>query len=231
MIFTPKEERSIYKLQDGTRVPSCTTITDVMRKPAVERWNNIMGLRHIDTTKYVDELAKAGTLAHYFAECDIQGMERDPVYVAKFDSTDIDRAETSLVKYQEWRCAHDVKVIAVEKELVSEKHRFGGKLDLLIVLDGVLTLVDIKTSKAIYEDQYTQVAGYWIIARENAMCVPVGEAVLELEKAAILRLGRDPSEGFEYREMENVELQERRFMACRELYEVSGLLRKAAKAA
>lgn len=219
MIYTPKEERSIYKLRDGTRVPSCTTITGVMRKEALERWNNIMGLRHIDTAKYVDELAHAGNLAHYFAECDIQGMERDPVYVAKFDAIDRDRAETSMVKYMEWRSQHTVEVVSVERDLVSETMRFGGKLDLLIVLDGVLTLADIKTSKAIYEDQYAQVAGYWMLAHENGF---------DVKKAAILRLGRDPAEGFEYREMDNIELQERRFRACRELYEVAGLLRKAA---
>jgi len=218
MIFTPKEERSVYKV-DGVRVPSTTTITDVMRKPALERWNNIMGLKHIDTTKYVDELAKAGTLAHYFAECDIQGMERDPVYVAKFDDIDRDRAETSLVKYHEWRVQHTIEVVAVEKELVSETMRYGGKLDLLLILDGVLTLADIKTSKAIYDDTFCQVVGYWMLAHENGF---------DVKKAGILRLGRDPAEGFEWREMENVDLQERRFKACRELYEVAGLLRKAA---
>lgn len=219
MIFTPKNERSVYKLKDGTRVPSCTTITGVMRKEALERWNNIMGLRHINTATYVDELAKAGTLAHYLAECDIQGMERYLPYVAEFDAIDRDRAETSLVKYHEWRSQHDIEVVAVEKDLVSETMRYGGKLDLIIILDGVLTLADIKTSKAIYEDQYAQVAGYWMLAHENGY---------DVKKAGILRLGRDPSEGFEWKEMENVDLQERRFKACRELYEVSGLLRKAA---
>jgi hypothetical protein len=218
MIYTPKEGRSVYKTKDNVRVPSCTTITDVIRKPALERWNNTMGLKGIDTVKYVDELAQAGTLAHYFVECDIQEMERDPAFVAKFDDVDRARAETSLVKYHEWRVQHIIKVILVERELVSEVYRYGGKLDLLLEIDGMLTLVDIKTSKAIYDDQYTQVAGYWILAHELGF---------DIQKAGILRIGRNPDEGFEYREMEHVELQTRRFLACRELYEVSGLLKKA----
>lgn len=212
---------TIYRTKDGTRVPSVTTLTGVMDKPALVKWANNLGLQGIDSTKYVDALATAGTLAHYMVECSVMGEERDPDYMREFSPIDVDRAETSLIKFEEWKAKHTIKLLGHEEELVSEVHKFGGKIDLLLELDGAVTLVDIKTAKALYgpgDDKWAQLAGYWVLCEEAGKC---------LANAAILRIGREPAEGFEYVEMPNVDAQIRRFFICQDLYKVQQELRKS----
>jgi hypothetical protein len=212
---------TIYKLKDGTRVPSVSTIASGMDKPQLVKWANNLGLQGIDSNKYVDALANAGTLAHYLVECEFTGRNRDPEYMREFSPVDVDRAETSLVKFSEWRGKNTVTVIASELEMVSEEHRFGGRCDLVVDLNGVLTLVDLKTAKALYgasDDKWAQVAGYWLLCHENG---------IDVKQAAILRIGRDPAEGFEYAEMPNIEVQVKRFLLCRELYDCNSILKKA----
>ena len=55
---------TIYKLANGKRVPGVTTVLGVINKPALVKWANNLGLQGIDSTTYVDETAKVGTLAH-----------------------------------------------------------------------------------------------------------------------------------------------------------------------
>ena len=55
---------TIYKLEDGTKVPGVTTVLGILNKPALVKWANNLGLQGIDSNKYRDEMADIGTLAH-----------------------------------------------------------------------------------------------------------------------------------------------------------------------
>lgn len=206
---------TVYRLADGTRVPGVTTICGVMDKPALVKWANNLGLQGVDSSKYVDALAGSGTLAHYLAECDLMGKEPDPEYLREFAPVDVDRAETSMIKYLDWRKEHQIEVLGVEMQLVSEEHRVGGTCDVYARVDGVPTLIDIKTCKALYgatDEKWTQLAGYVLLLRE---------AGHRVDDCYILRIGRDEHEGFEYARMPNLAGHTGRFKLCRELYELN----------
>jgi len=211
---------TVYKNAEGQRVPSVSTISGVMDKPALVIWANRLGLEGIDSTRYVDSLAAAGTLAHYFVECEVLGQDRNTEYLKEFSVIDAQRAETSFIKYQEWSMGHEIMLLASELEMVSEDLQVGGRLDLILMVDGVMTLTDIKTCKALYgakDDKWCQLAGYSILAKE---------AGYPIQQCAILRLGREPDEGFEYAVMPNPDLQEQRFLVCRQLYDINSRLGK-----
>ncbi|MFA4972500.1 MAG: hypothetical protein WC683_07785 [bacterium] len=211
----------IYRLKDGTRVPGCTTITGVMDKPALVKWANNLGLQGIDSSKYVDALANAGTLAHYLAEEMIAGEEADQSYLDEFSAVDHDRAETSLIKFLDWMKEHEIEVLGRELQLVSEKHRFGGTCDIYARIDGVPTLVDIKTCKALYgaaDEKWSQLAGYHLLLEENGY---------EVAEDYILRIGRSEDEGFEYARMPNLQGHIARFLICRDLYDLNNKLKAA----
>lgn len=55
---------TIYRTADGKRVPGVTTVLGIMNKPALVKWANTLGLQGIDSSAYVDETARVGTLAH-----------------------------------------------------------------------------------------------------------------------------------------------------------------------
>jgi len=199
----------VYKLKDGTRVPGTTTITGVMDKPALVYWANNIGLQGIDVRKYVDELSITGTLAHYMVECHLTGKTAD---MADYTPNQIDLAENAVLKYFEWEKGKTIEPIGNEMALVSQKHRFGGMCDFYCNLNGVPTLIDFKTCKALYNEHFTQVVAYANLLTQNGY--QVGDV-------RILRIGREESEGFEDRKVSNIDLHWKRFLVCRELYELN----------
>jgi len=217
---TKDRAHTIYKNQTGKRVPGCSTIAGILDKPALKIWANRIGLEGIDVIKYVDSLADAGTLAHYLVECEFKGIQPVQSYLDEYGKIDQERADNSMLSFHAWKEKHDIEVIVVELKLVSEEYQFGGQLDTILVVDGVVTLVDIKTAKALYgptDDKWTQVGGYEILAEEHGYHV---------DDVRILRIGRDESEGFEYAISPNRELHKKRFIKCREIYEINKLLRR-----
>lgn len=214
-IVKKAKTHTIYKLADGTRVPGCTTITGVMDKPALVRWANGLGLQGIDSTKYVDETAQIGTLGHYLIECHLTGKQPE---TDDYTKNQLDCAEKILRRFVGWEVERGISpadYALSEAALVSEKHRFGGTVDICAVLHGKATLIDIKTCKSIYGEHKTQVAGgYALLCAENGY---------NLENIIILRIGRNESEGFEEITVSpsEVELHQKRFLICRDLYTIN----------
>jgi len=207
-----------YRTADGTRVPGVTTITGVMDKPALVRWANLQGLAGVDTTKYVDETAKIGTLAHYLVECRLLEIEPD---LSDATPNQLTAAQVCFQKWLKWEEGVGIKqtdFAMAEAVLVSEKHRFGGTIDIACVLNGKSTLIDVKTCKGIYGEHKTQVAGGYSILLEDA-----GFAV---EQVIIVRIGREESEGFEQVNISDTEIRmhRKRFLLCRELYECNRMI-------
>lgn len=203
-----------YHTQDGIKVPGVTTILGIMAKPALVGWANRLGLEGIEVGKYVDNLADIGTLAHAMIEAHFKGE--------KFNSDDysknqIDKAENSVLKFYEWEKQHNIKVIGTELQLVSQEHGFGGTCDLVCELDGVPTLIDFKTCKAIYDEAHTQACAYAMLLAENGKPV---------EQIKILRIGRDETEGFEDITITKESLHIKRFLACLEVYNINKQLKK-----
>lgn len=176
-----------YYLSDGTLVPGVTTVLSVLSKPALVTWANRLGLEGVDVTKYVDKTASIGTLAHYLVECRVKGEEPD---LEPFSPEELKRAEWAFGSYLSWEKQHQPKVIASEVQLVSERHGYGGTIDLIAVIGGRRWVVDLKTAKALYDEHVLQVAAYLQLARENGYRVG---------GARIVRIGRTPEEGFEER--------------------------------
>lgn len=178
---------TVYKTSDGKRVPGATTVTGLLNKPYLIKWANNLGLDGIDSSKYTDEAAKVGTLAHEMIQADLTGEEIDK---NQFSKEQIDLAENAVISFFEWKGRHKVEPIICEKPMVSDKMMFGGTVDCYCLLDGVPVLLDFKTGKAIYEEYFVQTSAYAELLRENGYPV---------EEVRILRVGRDETEGFEER--------------------------------
>ena len=211
------KSHTIYKLADGTRVPGVTTFLRVLDKPALVKWANNLGLEGIDSNKYVDNLAEVGTLAHTMIMAYLKVEEVD---TSDYSQTQIDLAENSFISYLEWAKPHKIEPILVEEPLVSEVYRFGGTPDLIAVVDGVNTLIDFKTSKALYPEHQIQVAAYWSLALEHSY---------EVSEVLILRIGRDADEGFEIRPVMNLRDNWELFTHCLAIYELQKQLKKGGK--
>ena len=217
----PKKSRQhqIYKLKDGkTRVPGVTTITGLEAKPYLIPWANRLGLEGIKSTEYVDHLAEIGTMSHQMVADHLRGEKTD---TSEYTKEQIDKAENSFLSYLEWEKGKTIEPILIETPLVSEAYKYGGQIDSLLKVDGVLGLHDLKTGKAIYDDWFTQLIAYTYLLFENGYVEDWATL-----PATILRIGRDETEGFEVGYAHHQELLFEKFLTLRKLYELNKEIKK-----
>jgi hypothetical protein len=200
------KQHTVYKNAAGKRLPGVTTVLGVLAKPALIPWANNLGLQGITVGKYVDVLAQIGTIAHEMVTAHVKNE--------KFDTTDlaadlIDKAENSFLSYLEWEKQHKIEPILCEVPLVSEKWQYGGTVDFYGKIDGVLTLKDYKTSKAIWPEHFYQVAAYRELLEESGKVV---------DAVGILQIGRSEDEGFSEVVIADSTTERQIFFACLELH-------------
>jgi len=205
-VKTKPGAHTIYKDSQGTRVPGVTTIIGQLNKPALIPWANKMGLQGIDTNRYVDNLAQAGTLAHHLILCHHKEEVPD---MSDFTENQVDLAGNSLMSYQAWESQHTIEPLLIEVPLVSDTLKYGGTPDLYCNLDGVWTLLDFKTSKALYPEVMYQLAAYRNLIQD------CGHRV---DQCIALRIGREESEGFEVKPGLNMDAAFGIFQSLLELY-------------
>ena len=203
-----------YKLASGKIVPGVTTITGLRAKPFLVPWANKLGLQGIDSTKYVDEKADAGTLAHLMVQ---KHLNKESVDTSEYSQFVIDQALNCLNKFLKWESEHTLEPIFLEKEMVSEAERFGGCVDFYGKVDGVLELLDFKTAKALYDIMFVQLGGYCILLKEHGN---------QVDNHRILRIGRSEDEGFEQKEKKDLTLYEVIFRSLLTVYNAEKLLRE-----
>ena len=156
-------KRQPYLLADGTQVPSVTTVIGRFKESGgLIAWANKEGLAGRDHRDSRDAAADAGTLAHRMVEADIRG--RAPYADPMADPDTWKRATQAFDNYQAWKRQTQLQTLRSEVRLVSEKHRFAGTMDALLV-SGALAVGDWKTG-AIYPDHLIQVAAYGLLWRE-----------------------------------------------------------------
>lgn len=196
-----------YFKDDGARVPSSTTVLSILAKPALIEWAWKMGLEGEDYRKYRDDKAEIGSLAHYLILCDVKGVKPD---TDQYSKKQIDLAENCLLSYYEWKKGHDVKSVFAEEPLVSNKFGFGGTPDDLSYVDGILTLIDYKTGKGIYDEYYYQTCSYVKLIEENKSLCP--------ERILILNIPRSEDEEFSLKVYKNFDKGWEIFYHCLQIY-------------
>jgi len=195
-----------YKDSAGNIVPGVTTVTNLLAKPQLIAWANRLGLQGIDSTKYADALADIGTLAHYLIMCHLKRKEPD---TSDYSPNEVKVASNCVASYLAWEKNHILDAQIVEEQLVSDELKVGGTPDLYCVLDGVQTLIDFKTGKALYPEYSYQVAGYKSILEGKGYPV---------EQCRILRIGRDDDEGFEEKIIKDTSTDSAIFLSCLGIY-------------
>jgi hypothetical protein len=168
----------------GQIVPGVTTIVNTLAKPALIPWANKLGLQGIDVGKYVDDKAEIGTLGHTMVEDLLQGKPTD---FSDYTPNQKLAAENSVASFLNWQKNHKIEVIFVEKQLVSEEHKYGGTGDIYAKVDDVLELIEIKTGKGIWPEHYIQTAANFSLLKENGF---------QVDRCRILNIPRGEGESF-----------------------------------
>lgn len=157
----------IYKDSDGKRLPSVTTIIGRFKDSgALLYWANNAGLEGKTLDQARIPAATAGTMAHSLVEAHLNKRELPAL---EGDSEIIGKARRAFDAYLTWSAMTKLEVRHTEVSLASEKHKFGGTLDAIGIVNGSngLALIDWKTSNSIYPDYLYQLAAYKLLWEEN----------------------------------------------------------------
>lgn len=153
-----------YRTKDGKRVPGVTTIISKFKDSGgLIHWAWDLGMQGIDYRERRDKAADSGTLAHAMVEAYIRGGSAD---VTGVPDDVLSKATKAYEAFLEWSNGSKLQPKETELALVSEKYRFGGCLDSMLV-NGKLSLGDWKTSNDVYDEYLVQLAGYSILWLEN----------------------------------------------------------------
>lgn len=156
-------------------VPSVTTVLGVLDKPALPRWAakvvaefaaaNKDSWVNLPTDAAVDLLkgspwrtrdraAEAGTNAHEYCEALLRG---EVSIDSPFDPPGLGEAARNLRGILK---AVKPTPLSIEGTVWSHQYGYAGSFDGIHIIDGKVTLVDLKTSTGVYPDYSIQLAAY-----------------------------------------------------------------------
>jgi len=113
-------------------------------------WDRVKKARFIASQRAMD----IGTMVHKWVEHDFKDIQQDLPVNAE--------ARNAVQAYLAWKSEHKVDVLATEFKIYNDylSLKYAGTCDLDAKIDGQRCIVDVKTSKAIYEEYWLQVAAY-----------------------------------------------------------------------
>ena len=93
-------------------------------------------------------------------------------------------AKIAVEAFKDWATRVSLKPILIERIVYSKEHRYAGTLDLLARVEGVLTMIDFKTGKAVYAESHLQAAAYAAALEEMGYREPAQSLIVRLPKVA-----------------------------------------------
>jgi hypothetical protein len=150
----------------------------------------------IQHTQKKEEAGDIGSQIHdwcdAFAASKIEGTTEPEI------TDDMDqRVLNGISAFLDFYNNHDVKFLEHEKLTYSITHGWVGITDAVAMVDGVKTVIDYKTGKYIYDEQYFQMGQYWISLNEeydylmHNMLGDVKELYAPIKQAMILNFRKD----------------------------------------
>jgi hypothetical protein len=100
-----------------------------------------------------DEAADIGTMAHAWIESHLKGVDVGLEALPKL-------AQNAITAFLAWEKLHKLEVLKTEQTFYNCPLHYAGTADCVAMVDGELTLLDWKTSKAIWLEMVLQAWGY-----------------------------------------------------------------------
>jgi hypothetical protein len=167
----------IYECDDGTLVPSVTTILKILGSEAITRWANYLGFRHV---KYDDELertADIGTIIHRCVQQVVDPSGTTEIVEFK-NSFDADYFNSISERFEKYISQYRYETIFTEKTLASTKLGYGGTLDWYAKFGDFHLICDFKSSKQVRLKHLLQLGGYRNLLLENGFHVDGGAIII-----------------------------------------------------
>ena len=175
----------IYECEDGKKVPSVTTILQILGSKDIIYWANRLGFRHIDYEAELNSLADAGTKMHSVLQHIVDPtLANDPIiFKDKFEE---DKYRNLGNKFLNTIKDYSYETVFTEKTFISSKLGYGGTIDWFAKMSGFNMINDFKSSKRVYMKHLLQLGGYYNLMTENGYDIDGGSIILVNERVSTL---------------------------------------------
>ena len=124
----------VYKTPTGKAYPSVTAVTGFLTKQAIAAWRNRVGEE--EANRVSAQASSRGTRIHSLCESFLLGNE----------------VESDMFDTEMWNSLKPIvdkidNIHALESKLYSDKLELAGTVDCIGEFDGVMSVIDFKTSK------------------------------------------------------------------------------------
>ena len=172
MITENKNGKRHYATPSGELYPSITTILGELNKAAISAWRKRVG--ETEANKISGKASRRGTRLHQVCEKYIQNKEKylngeTPHIVELFKTIEpiLERVDN---------------IQGVELALYSDHFGIAGRTDCIAEFDGVLSIIDYKTSNKIKKKEWCEKffaqGAFYGIAYEELTSIPVSQVVI-----------------------------------------------------
>jgi hypothetical protein len=208
--------RKGYFTANGTRVPSVTTILSRFKESGgLINWAWKLGTEGKDYREIRDAAADAGTMAHSLIDAHIHQTQ----VTISGDEDTVKKANQAFEAYLNWQRNSQFNIEWTERQLISEKHRYGGTPDAFGTINNQPVLLDWKSSNAIYSDYLLQLAAYAELIRENYG--------IEVQGFYLCRFAKENGD-FSVHHYPELNDALRMFLLLREAYDLDKILKRRA---
>jgi len=152
---------------DNRRVPSVTQVINFnlgWNKDSLLKWTRKQALAGEDPDEIKGKASAIGTLVHGLIHQHITGEAFD---TSQFAITERSIANKSFQAFLDWEKKVDLKPEAAELQLTHQELLYGGTIDLLATVNGVVSVVDFKTANSLWPEQRIQLAAYRELIHHN----------------------------------------------------------------
>ena len=142
----------LYETPEGNKYPSITTILSVRNKSGLMEWRKRVGN---DVANHIARTAAArGTKVHHMCEDYLNNMYRD--FPEKFLEHEKDFLPWCLFTQLQKSLIKIDNIHAQEAGLYSDKYKVAGRVDCIAEYNGVLSIIDFKTSTKERNDDWNE---------------------------------------------------------------------------
>lgn len=161
---TTEDERFYYKESEDRYVPSVTWISSFYPKGiAFYKWLADKGWAEAESLKVA--AGDKGSKVHRAIENLLSGKEIKMTDKYVNFTTGLEE-ELSVEEYEcilsfyDWYQEYKPKIIGFEQVIFDDHYGYAGTVDIIAEINGVKTIVDIKTSQSIWPEMELQVSAY-----------------------------------------------------------------------
>ena len=161
--ITTLDERWYERVDKGEYYPSVTWIAHYYPKgKGFENWLASKGIEEAEAVKMA--AGEKGSRVH--RACEDLTLGNTVTMESVYQDNDGNNKELSVEEweaivsfYNFWQ-AQKPKLIQSEQVVFNDEYKYAGTMDMLLEIDGVRWVVDLKTSKSVYPSHEIQVSAY-----------------------------------------------------------------------